>query len=523
MTATKLLLLNPANGPSFWGLDHAVDIIGCAYSNAPLALITVAALTPDDWQVALCDENVQPVDLDFPCDVVGITAMNVQATRAFELADAFRARGRTVVMGGPFATLDPDRCQPHVDVVFAGEAERTFPAFCRDFAAGDAVSRYTQADHIDLAESPVPRYDLLRPAAYAALPVQTTRGCPFNCEFCDIIVMSGRRVRTKPASQVLAEIDAIRALGHESIFFTDDNFVGKLGAARDLLVAMRQHFRATGDRPLLFTQASVNLADQADLLELMVEAGFTRVFLGIESPRQESLREAGKRQNVRGDLVARIHAIQRAGLMVWAGMIVGFDHDDAGIFAEQEAFLDEAGIAVAMVGLLNAPPRTPLFARLQAAGRIAAGSDWTDNCAWTNIIPKQMTRGELFTGYAELLARIYSQESYARRVLANIGRMGPPRQDSQKAARLPGVADLAHFARAAALFTLSPRAERRRHFLPNLLRVLRNQPRRAVEAAIHLGLWRHFERYVPDLVDRLRAATARESLSALAVTDRCLV
>ena len=300
MRTVRLLLVNPANGVSFWGFEHAMDLLDGKYSNAPLALITVAGLTPDHWDVRLVDENVEPIDLDQPCDLVGITAMNTQAQRAFALAHEFRLRGRTVVMGGPFATLQPHRCSQHADVLVTGEAERTWPRFCRDFESRAHGATYDEREPVDLALSPVPRYDLLRPRAYAALPLQTTRGCPYSCEFCDIIVMHGRRVRTKPVDHVIAEMDAARAAGADSIFFTDDNFIGNLKNAKALLGRIVERREETGATPLLFTQATVNLAEQPALLDLMVRAGFTRIFLGIETPNQQSLRETGKRQNTHG-------------------------------------------------------------------------------------------------------------------------------------------------------------------------------------------------------------------------------
>ncbi len=505
----RLLLVNPANGHSFWGLDYACDLLGKRYSNAPLSLLTVAALCPEHWDVRIVDENVEPVDLDAECDLVGLTAMNVQASRAFALADAFRRRGRTVLLGGPFATLEPERCAPHADVLFVGEAERTLPRFCRDFERGEHLPRYEEREPVDLAQSPVPRYELLRPRMYASLPVQTSRGCPFTCEFCDVIVMQGRRPRTKPAEHVLQEIEAIRRAGGDSIFFTDDNFVGNPRAARELLTALVGIRRTTDFAPLYFTQASVNLADHPELVSLCVQAGFTRLFLGIESPRQASLRESGKHQNLRGDLLGRIESLQRAGLMIWAGMIVGFDHDDATVFEEQARFLDDAGIAVAMVGMLNAPPRTPLFGRLSAEGRIDENADWADNCAHTNIVPKRMSRAALLRGFTDLVKDLYRQENYARRVVKNILRM-PAAAPTTTGARLPSPADVGDLARAVKAFTWSRDPVRRRHFLPNFFKVMAHNPTRIVEACIHLGLWRHFESYVPELVTQLERAESGE-------------
>lgn len=509
MKPIRLLLVNPASGPSFWGMEHALALFGRSYSTAPLGLCTLAALAPEGWEVVIQDENVRPVDLDTPCDLVGLTAMNVQASRAFALADQFRRRGRTVLIGGPYASLEPDRCAPHADVLFVGEAERTFPAFCRDHAAGAARARYEELIPVDLADSPVPRYDLLDVGAYASLPIQTSRGCPHSCEFCDVIVLQGRRVRVKPVPQVIAEAEAVRRAGGPTIFFADDNFAGRPPYARQLLEALIAHCDAAGWWPQLFSQASVDLAEHPDLLALMTRAGFTRIFLGVETPRRQSLEEAGKRVNTRGDLLERIATIQRAGLMIWAGMIVGFDADDASVFDEQFDFLQAAGIPVAMVGMLNAPPRTPLHARLAAEGRIAEDADWADNCAWTNIIPKQMTRAELLSGYARLIDRLYAQDAYAARVLANVARMAPP-PPSARSARVPSLTELRDLGRAAALFTLSRDPVRRRHFLPNFLATFRDHPARIVETAIHLGMWSHYETYVPTLVAALERSAEAE-------------
>ncbi len=509
MRPVRLLLINPANGPSFWGFDYACDILGRRYSNAPLGLMTVAALCPPTWEVKIVDENVEPLDLDEPCDLVGLTAMNIQAGRAFALADAFRRRGRTVLLGGPFATLQPERCVAHADVLFVGEAERTLPRFCREFEDGQHAARYEEKDAVDPALSPTPRYDLLRRRAYAALPLQASRGCPFSCEFCDVIAMQGRRPRVKRVEQVLTEVEAAHRAGADSIFFTDDNFIGNLKHTRELLEGLARHRRETGIAPTLFTQASVNMADHPELVALAVKAGFSRLFLGIETPRRASLSETGKRQNLHGDLLERIASLQRAGILIWAGMIVGFDNDDVAVFEEQARFLDQAGIAVAMVGMLNAPPTTPLYARLAAEGRIATSVDWTDNCVSSNVVPKSMSRAELHEGYAWLITELYKPENYARRVLTGVERMGPAHYESGQR-RMLSFSQIQDLLRALRTFSLSADPVRRSHFLPNLLKVVSSNPSRFAEAASHLGMWRHFEIYVPQLVAQVQAAGARE-------------
>ncbi|MFH1807160.1 MAG: B12-binding domain-containing radical SAM protein [Pseudomonadota bacterium] len=512
MAGTRLLLIYPRTPPSFWGLEYSLELSQkLLASNAPLGLLTIAALTPPGWEVTLVDENVTPLeDLDQTCDVVGIGAMNIQAERAYELADAFRARGRTVVIGGPLAFMEPERAARHADVVVVGEAERTWPRFCEDYSSGAFAPTYIEREAVDLSLSPVPRYDLLTRGTYASIPIQTTRGCPHSCEFCDIIVMMGRRVRTKPVPQVLAEVEAVqRYTGHDSIFFTDDNFNGNLKYTRALCRALIEHRQHSGYAPLLFTQASISLAEQDELLELMVRAGFTRLFLGIETPRQDSLLEAGKRQNARGNLVERVSKLQRAGIVTWAGMIVGFDHDDVSIFEEQARFLDEAGIAMAMVGLLNAMPKTPLYDRLKRERRLVTTEHSGDNCTWTNIVPLRMSRAQLLGGYADLLEHLYAQQNFARRLMTNVMRMGPP-LPGVSSSRFPNLPELQDFFRAVWRFTANRDARYRRHFVPNLLMAALRRRTRIVETAVHLGCWQHFDRYVPLIVDTLRSGAATE-------------
>lgn len=522
MTRTRLLLVNPRTPPTFWGLEYTLPIANLSTVHCPLGLLTIAALAPQDWDISLVDENVEPADLDQGCDIVGIGAMNNQMQRAFELADGFRKRGRTVVIGGPLAFADAASCAGHADSVVVGEAERTFRRLCSDYADGNLAPLYVENEHVDLELSPVPRFDLLRKNAYASVSIQTTRGCPHSCEFCDIIVMMGRRVRTKPVQQVLAEVEAVRTQNpNDCIFFTDDNFNGNIKYCRALLRGLIELRDSTNYRPLLLTQASVNLAEQTDLLELMVRAGFTRLFLGVETPRQESLREVGKRQNVRGDLVERLATIQRAGIITWAGMIVGFDHDDEEIFAEQAEFLDQAGVAMAMVGMLNALPKTPLYERLKREGRLIEGVDQGDNCAWTNVIPKNMSRAALFRGYADLMSHLYEQRNYTRRMLRNIYRMGPPVKGSS-AARLPNWPEFMSLLRAIKAFTFSRRADYRRHFVPNALKVMLTRPSRMVEAVTMLGMWLHFDQYVPEVRQALESALLVDQNRALSAIGEAL-
>ncbi|HET8576909.1 MAG TPA: DUF4070 domain-containing protein [Methylomirabilota bacterium] len=389
----------------------------CAFPN--LALPTVAGLTPPPHEVVLCDENVEPVDFDTDADVVGITGFVVHKRRMFELAEAFRRRGKLVAAGGPFATLCPEELRGRVDVLFVGEAEYTWPRFLRDFEAGAWQAEYRQDEKPSMLDSPLPRFELLKASRYRSMAIQFARGCPYSCEFCDIIVMYGRRPRTKSVAQVLAEVEAIHRLGVPNIFVVDDNFIGNKKEAKALLVALADWQQARGYPIEFMTEVSLNVAQDDELLGLMKRAHFATVFVGIESPRAASLAESNKTQNMREDPVAAVHRIQAAGIEVMAGMIVGFDADDPSIFEEQFRFIQRARIPISMTGMLNAVPKTPLYARLKAAGRLIAESVG-DQFVFTNIVPGGMSRLELYEGYRRLLRRLYAYRNYRRRARALI-------------------------------------------------------------------------------------------------------
>jgi radical SAM superfamily enzyme YgiQ (UPF0313 family) len=417
-------LIAPKNPESFWTFDRILPSLGkrCVFPN--LALPTLAALTPAPHEVVLCDENVEPIDFDTDADVVGITGFVVHRQRMREIADAFRRRGKLVVAGGPFATLCPEELAPHVDVLFVGEAEYRWPEFVRDHEAGRWRSEYRQDATPSMLDSPLPRFDLLRVDRYRSMSIQFGRGCPYNCEFCDIIVMYGRRPRTKSVGQVLAEVAAIHALGVANIFVVDDNFIGNKKDAKALLTGLAE-WQEAHDHPIEFmTEVSLNVAQDAELLALLTRAHFTVVFVGIESPRAASLQETNKTQNMREDIVTSVHRIQGAGIEVMAGMIVGFDNDDPSIFQEQFRFIQEARIPISMTGMLNAVPKTPLHARLKAAGRLIADSVG-DQFVFTNVVPRGMSRLELYEGYRALLNRLYDYRHYRERAMALILGRGP--------------------------------------------------------------------------------------------------
>ncbi|HXJ36905.1 MAG TPA: radical SAM protein [Candidatus Eisenbacteria bacterium] len=412
----RIHLVTPRNPPSFWTYDHILGTLGkrCAFPN--LSMPTVAGLTPRDYEVTLCDENVEEVDLDVEADIIGITGYIIHRERMLELIEAFRSRGRFVVVGGPYASLCPEELRGKCDVLFVDEAEETWPQFLRDYAEGTWQAEYRPADKPELTSSPMPRFELLKVDRYHALTIQFARGCPFSCEFCDIIVVYGRRPRAKTVGQVMAEIEECHRLGAKQVFLVDDNFIGNKKLAKELLRAIAAWSEAH-DHPIHFnTEVTLNVAQDDELLALLHAAHFTTVFIGIESPRAASLTETKKTQNLRGNLVESVRRVQSYGIQVQAGMIVGFDHDDATIFEEQLSFIQDARIPVSMTGMLQAMPKTPLHARVAQEQRLV-GETEGDQFVLSNILPKAMTRLELYRGYRELITRLYEFPTFRRRTL----------------------------------------------------------------------------------------------------------
>jgi radical SAM superfamily enzyme YgiQ (UPF0313 family) len=419
----KIYLIAPKNPESFWTLDRILRSLKkkCVFPN--LSLPTVAGITPREHEVVLCDENVERIDFDTDADIIGLTGYVIHKQRLFEIAAEFRRRGKFVVCGGPFASLCPEELRDRVDVLFVDEAEYTWPQFLADYAAGAWQPEYHQDEKPSMHDSPLPRFDLLQIDQYRTMTIQFARGCPFNCEFCDIIVMYGRRPRTKTVTQVMAEVEEIHRLGMRNIFVVDDNFIGNKKEAKELLRALASWQRVHGYPIEFMTEVTLNIAQDDELLELMRHANFTTIFVGIESPRAASLQEAHKTQNMRESILDSVHRIQRAGMQVMAGMIVGFDHDDPSIFEEQFRFIQAARIPVSMTGLLNAMPRTPLYERLKKAGRLIAESVG-DQFVFTNIVPHGMSRVQLYEGYQHLLQRLYGYRNYRRRAMQLILKRG---------------------------------------------------------------------------------------------------
>jgi radical SAM superfamily enzyme YgiQ (UPF0313 family) len=413
----KLLLVSPRAPDTFWSFSHVLRFVAKKAAFPPLGLLTVAALLPREWELRLVDLNVRRLDdADLRwADTVLLSAMIVHQESVREIARRCIALGRPILAGGPLFTTGHERF-PEIPHFVLGEAEDVMPRVITDLRAGTLQPFYRAPSFPALAGSPVPRWDLIRPRDYVTLAAQFSRGCPYDCEFCDIIVVNGRVPRTKPPAQFVTEVEALRRLGwRDSVFVVDDNFIGNKARTKALLIALIAWRRQTGSSISFLTEASINLADDAELLALMVEAGFRKVFIGIETPSAASLAECHKVQNRGRDLVAAVQVLQRAGLEVMGGFIVGFDSDTGDIFKQQFNFIQRSGVVTAMVGLLTALPQTRLYHRLRDEGRLLADSAGNNTAATLNFLPR-LDRGFLEQGYRDLMRRLYEPRHYYRRI-----------------------------------------------------------------------------------------------------------
>ena len=423
----NVLLISPEFPDTFWSFKHALKFVHKRASLPPLGLLTVAAMLPRDWSKRLVDTNVQNLtakDLAW-ADCAFISGMVVQRDAARELIARCKAAGVLIIAGGPIFSSEYEQFDA-VDHFVLGEAEQALPEFLRDFARGCARRVYRADGFADLHQTPVPLWELLNLKRYACMSIQFTRGCPFACDFCNVTALLGHRVRTKTSDQILAELDSLYAQGwHGDVFFVDDNFIGNKKLLKtDLLPALIRW--REGHAGITFnTEASINLVEDEPLMETMVAAGFTKVFIGIETPDEQCLAECSKNQNRNRDLVGDVKRLQRAGLQVQGGFIVGFDSDQPSIFQRQIDFIQKSGIVTAMVGMLQAPPGTKLYARMKKEGRLRGESSGDKVDGTTNIVPA-MTFEALQAGYKRILLHIYSPENYYRRVKTFLQEYRPP-------------------------------------------------------------------------------------------------
>lgn len=413
----KVLLIYPEFPDTFWSFKHALKFIRKKSSAPPLGLLTVGAMLPSTWEKQLIDLNVRPLtkkDLGW-ADMVFISGMTVQRDSAKRIISRCKGEGIPVVAGGPLFTMEYDKFT-EVDHFVLNEAEITLPEFLNDLANGETRRIYSTDDYPDLRSTPPPLWTLLNKNQYDSMPLQFSRGCPFNCDFCNVTALLGHRPRIKSAEQILVELDGLYELGwRSSVFFVDDNFIGNRRYLKEELLPALTRWRRGKTGYSFHTEASINLADDNELIQLMVNAGFNKVFIGIETPDEISLQECNKGQNANRDLAKDVKHLQRSGLEVQGGFIVGFDADTQSIFQRQIDFIQESGIVTAMVGLLQAPPGTKLYERLKNENRLSGEMSGDNVDGSTNIIPL-MGLENLRDGYHYLMGQIYAPRQFYQRV-----------------------------------------------------------------------------------------------------------
>jgi radical SAM superfamily enzyme YgiQ (UPF0313 family) len=410
-------MIYPEFPDTFWSFKYALRFVGKKASSPPLGLATIAAMLPGEWNKRLVDLNVAQLkikDLDW-ADYVFISAMIVQRASAQKVIAQARQAGKKIVAGGPLFTAEYDNF-PEVDYLVLNEGEITLPRFLADLERGEPQHCYMTDEYPDIRQTPVPIWNLVDFKQYDSMSIQFSRGCPFNCDFCNVTALLGHRPRTKTKEQIIAELDCLYSLGwRRNVFFVDDNFIGNKKTLKDEILPALIEWRKDKVGCLFITEASINLADDAELMDLMVRAGFISVFVGIETPSEESLAECHKVQNKNRNLVESVRRLQRNGLQVMGGFIVGFDSDTPSIFQRQIDFIQNSGIVTAMVGLLQAPYGTRLYERLQGEGRVIEAMNGDNADGLTNIIPK-MDLTLLQNGYHYILEEIYSPKQFYQRV-----------------------------------------------------------------------------------------------------------
>jgi radical SAM superfamily enzyme YgiQ (UPF0313 family) len=426
----NILLVYPTYPDTFWSFKHALKFVSKKASFPPLGLLTVAAILPKNWNVKLIDMNTDELKNEdiLSADFVFISAMSVQSKSADEVIQRCKKLNKKIVAGGPLFTSSSENYED-VDHLVLNEAEITLPLFLDDLEKGIPKHKYTKDKWADITTTPLPRWDIVPIKNYTSMNLQYSRGCPFDCDFCDITVLYGRKPRTKTKEQVIDELDLLYFIGWRGpVFFVDDNFIGnKVKLKREILPAIIEWMEKRKNPFYLNTEVSINLADDEELMQMMAKAGFEAVFVGIETPNDESLIECNKPQNRNRDLISSIKKIQQFGLEVQGGFIVGFDNDPASIFDKLASFIQESGIVTAMVGLLNAPKGTKLQKRLENEGRMLKDFTGSNTDFSINFVPKMDTKA-LLDGYQKILNKIYSPKYFYERVMCFMKEFEPKKK-----------------------------------------------------------------------------------------------
>lgn len=485
----NVLLIYPEFPDTFWSFKHALKFVHKKSSSPPLGLLTVAAMLPGTWQKRLVDMNVTKLeepDIQW-ADMVLISAMTVQRQSVLDVIKHVKTFDKLILAGGPLFTMEPESF-PDVDHLILNEAEITLPTFLVDLGRGQTKRIYTTKDYADISKTPVPMWELIDLSKYNSMSLQYSRGCPFNCDFCNVTSLLGHKMRLKTTRQLIAELDSLYNLGwRRPIFIVDDNFIGNRKILKEDLLPALIEWRKGKKGCLFTTEASVNLSDDDMLIDLMVKAGFTQVFVGIETPDEISLTECHKSQNRNRDLVSNVHKLQRMGLQVMGGFIVGFDNDNEQIFDRQIEFIQKSGIVTAMVGLLQAPIGTGLYQRMLREGRLKRESCSGDNVDGETNIITTMNSDVLKEGYRHILDTIYSAKAYTERVIHFLQEFRPYRHS----VTLQWQEILALF---RSIFEIGMRSKERRYYWKLFFWSLFKEPRKFPLAITFLIYGYHFRK-----------------------------
>jgi radical SAM superfamily enzyme YgiQ (UPF0313 family) len=481
----NIVLVFPRARESVWNMRLALGVLGKRAFIPPLGLATVAALTPSRYRISIVDEAVAPINYSIPCDLVGVAGYTFNATRMLEISRSFRQRGVITVAGGPYCKTDTETCRKQFDVVFVGEVERTWPRFLEEWEQGCHSSLYDEQEFVDMATSPPPRWDLVDLRQYTSGIVQTTRGCMYDCEFCDVVMLNGRTVRTKTVEAAEAEVRELISRDISTIWIADDNFTANITHAKKLLTRLSTMNRVVSRPARFITQITAEKTADAELLSLLKAANFFAILIGIESANRKSLIETGKWQNVKTHLAEAVRRVQAQGIYVVGGMVVGFDADGRNVFGAHERFIAESGLILPVVSMLKASKGTRLWKRLSDEGRLTGGDDG-DYYSTCNFTPCNMTREELETGYRQLLETVFGYTHFLGRFQKFMEQSAATGRAMEREAL--SVKDIASGLRVTRHFLFHTGHEARQFFLQGLYAGWQNGIR-GVTAFIETAVW----------------------------------